>query len=70
MKGLPVECRRVAGALLDAYGPWNAAHLQILRSFVLSIERVRLLEATGPANELHREMRCCLALLTALNLEK
>lgn len=71
LAGLSPEARRTASELLAAYSGWDAAGLATLRSYVLSLERLRRLEADpgDDAAALHREMRTTLNLLKALNLE-
>jgi hypothetical protein len=72
LAGLGKGPRRIAAALLDSYGPWSAAALEVLRAFALSCERLERLQAAPAADtkELHREVRCNLALLKSLELER
>jgi hypothetical protein len=72
LAGLAPGPRRIASELLDSYGPWCPATLEVLRSYVHSCERLERLQA-APADDtraLHREVRCNLALLRNLELER
>jgi hypothetical protein len=74
LKGLSAGPRRIAVALLDSHGPWNAASLETLRAYALSCERLEQLQAVASADDhgrpVHREIRANLALLKALELER
>jgi hypothetical protein len=72
LAGLAAGPRRIALSLLDAYGPWNAASLETLRAYALSCERLERLQAASAddTRAVHREVRCNLALLKALELER
>ena len=74
LANLSPDARRLASALLDSYGPWSAASLTTLRAYALSCERLEALQQqAGDAEHsraVHREVRCGLALLKALELEK
>jgi len=72
LEGLSAGPRRIAVSLLDAYGPWDAAHLETLRAYVLSCARLERLqrEPGDDTRTLHRETRANLALLKALELER
>ena len=60
----------VVEMLLREYGGWDAARLELLRSYALSCARLRLLEqANEPGTALHREVRTNLRLFDALHLE-
>ncbi len=72
LQGLSTGPRRIAAALLDSHGPWDAASLETLRAYVLSCARLERLqrEPGEDARALHREARCNLALLKSLELER
>lgn len=71
LAGLSPAARRLAVRLLDRLEGWTPASLAVLRSYVLSRERLDALEAIGqPSAELYKELRACLALGKALGLEK
>jgi hypothetical protein len=65
--GLGPEARRLAAALLDEYGPWDAASLATVRLWAQSGERLATLTDDI---ERRRETRGYLALLAALELPK
>jgi hypothetical protein len=71
LKGLSTEPRRIAASLLDSHGPWHAASLETLRSYVLSCARLqRLQQAEGnDTRALHKEIRINLQLQKSLELE-
>jgi hypothetical protein len=71
LAGLPADARRLAADVLAAYSGWDGASLATLRSYALSMHRLRALERSRDADTraLHREVRHALALLKALNLE-
>ena len=68
LKGLPTPARKLAAALLEAYGPWDAANLVTLRAYVQSAAKLEQLHADDA--ERRRETRTYLALLSALGFEK
>ena len=72
LEGLSAGPRRIAVSLLDAYEPWDAAHLETLRAYVLSCARLERLqrEPGDDTRALHGEARCNLALLKSLELER
>ena len=59
LRGLRGEARRVALRLLAEYADWDTVRLLALRSFALSCERLRELEAAEipDIKQLHRELR-------------
>lgn len=72
LAGLPTGARRLAESLLEEFDGWDAAMLTTLRAYVLSCDRLAALH-TGPevdAKHVHREVRCNLALLKSLGLER
>ena len=68
LKGLPAPARKLAAALLEAYGPWDAANIVTLRAYVLSAVKLETLRDDD--TERRKETRTYLALLGALNFEK
>src|SRR5918994_1843494 len=72
LSGLAAGPRRIAVSLLEAYGPWDAASLELLRAYVLSCARLEGLqrEPGDDTRALQREARCNLALLKSLALER
>jgi DNA-binding MarR family transcriptional regulator len=70
LAGLTDSARGLAVRLLSEYDGWNAAKLATLRNFVLSSARLEALQAqpNDDARAVHREARCALALLKALDL--
>ena len=70
LKGLSAAARTLAHKVLAQYSGWDAAGLQTLRSYALSVERLRALESAGGTTPaLEREVKINLQLLRALNLE-
>jgi hypothetical protein len=70
LDGLTPEGRRIAAALLDAYGDWDASGLATLRSYAASCARLRVLEdAPGDGRQLYAEIRANIGLARLLNLE-
>ena len=51
LAGLAPVPRRVAAALLDAYGPWNSASLETLHAYVLSCGRLERLQAADQGDD-------------------
>ena len=72
LRGLPPGARRIAASLLSEYRGWDAASLEVLRSYVLSCERLSALHAEpgDDARAIHREIRANALLLKHLDLEK
>jgi hypothetical protein len=72
LRGLSAPARLMAARLLVDFSGWDSASLETLRAYVQSCERLeQLQQATGDdSRPLHREIRCNLNLLRALNLER
>src|SRR5687767_13943103 len=68
LRSLPAEGHELAKRVMDAYGNWDPASLEILPSYCLSCLRLRHLEQAGPLKDAHREARLNLQLLKAMNL--
>lgn len=66
LAGLPRRARQMAAALLDDFTDWNAASLDLLRSYARSCAR---LETITDDAELRRETRLNVLLFKALDLE-
>ncbi len=70
LRGLSPPARTLAAELLDAFDGWDAAAIEVLRSYAESCVRLRALQdANGDGHQLHREIRTNLSLLKALHLE-
>lgn len=71
LHGLSGDAWRVADELMTTFDDWHPAALEVLRSYALSCARLRDLQANGAdAVEVHREARCNLSLLAALELDR
>jgi hypothetical protein len=70
LAGLVGPARKLALRLLGEYSGWSPTKLEVLRNYVLSCARLeRMQSAAGDdLRELHREVRCNLNLLRALDL--
>ncbi len=68
LAGLAGIARHLAGELLDAYGPWDAASIMTLRQYAQAAARLEA--GISDDAERRREQRAMLALLAALRLEK
>jgi hypothetical protein len=70
--GLSVDARRIVERLLDEHGPEHAADLPTLHSYGCSLDRLAALQADPEIDpvRIHREVRCQLLLLAALNLPR
>jgi hypothetical protein len=68
---LDPEGRKVAAAILDRFGDWNAGALRTLRSYCLSCQRLTALEraSSDDPRALHRELRANMHLWKTLGLE-
>ena len=68
--GLSPAARRLAVRLLAQLEGWDPASLALLRSYALSFDRLRALEAAGASAGLYRELRAHLELHKRLGLSE
>jgi hypothetical protein len=68
--GLSPAARRLAVRLLAELTGWDAQSLALFRSYLLSFDRLQVLEAAGVSPDLYRELRAHLELHRRLGLEK
>jgi len=71
LAGLDGTARRLAFRLLAEFDGWDSSKLETLRNYALSCARLDALQAqpSDDARAVHREARCALAFLKALDLK-
>jgi hypothetical protein len=70
LKGLRGDARKLADRMLSEFLDWDSASLELLRSYVLSVERIKRYEDAGDVKELRKEVRTNDLLRKALALER
>ena len=68
MDGLTDDAKLIVRSMLETFGDWDQASLDLLRALAVSLSRLREYEAAGNDDDRRRETRTALSLRRALQL--